>query len=470
MSSARKNFRADQFANRVIERNGKMGRDACAMLASAINAVDPYECVKNQIQINASFLRVGTEEINLNTIDRIILLGFGKASVPMAKAVVDLLEDKLIFAEVITKDPQYQHDDGYKDLLHVHLGGHPVPTQASIIKTREMIKRLPELTPRDHVLVLVSGGGSALFTNPLNGIHLDDLQQMTQVLLNCGANIQEINTLRKHLDQVKGGGLARIMQPAKVHSLIMSDVIGDHLDMIASGPTIPDQSTFADALSIVAKYDLENKIPSSIHKVLKMGNNGEIPETLKAKEIPTRRLFHTLVATNFDAARAANQKAKTLGYDSQIASYQLTGLTDDVAHLLEGVIQTERQQKKSVDHPLCLIFGGEPTVRVKGAGLGGRNQDLVLRMVERIAGIPDLLLISLATDGEDGPTDAAGAAADGNVLLEGVETYGMKIDEFIQKNDAYHYFENIGGLIKIGATGTNVNDLILILMDKRFYM
>jgi hydroxypyruvate reductase len=465
MSSASERLGSDQFRNRILDRNGKMGKDACEIMASIINAVNPYRSVIEHIRVNNSVLEIGNQKYHLNKVERIFLVGFGKASVPMAKAVVDQLGEKLSFAEVITKDPQYLLDDGYKNILCVHLGGHPVPSQASILNTQEILNRLPRLTQNDLVLVLVSGGGSALFTEPMKGIDLEDLRKLTKILLKCGANIYEINTLRKHLDQVKGGGLARKFQPAKVHSLIISDVIGDQLDMIASGPTIPDRTTFADALKIISKYELSNKIPSSILSTLQMGSKGEIPETLKAEENPSNRLSHTLVATNFIAAKAAHQIANRQGYNSLIITTQLRGLTENVADFLNGVIQTEILHSHPLHKPLCLIFGGETTVMVEGQGLGGRNQDLVLRLVERISGVPGLVLISLATDGEDGPTNAAGAVADGMVYQEGIETYGMNIHEFIQENDAYHYFERLGGLIKTGATGTNVNDFVLILME-----
>jgi hydroxypyruvate reductase len=289
---------------------------------------------------------------------------------------------------------------------------------------------------------------------------------MTEILLKSGANIDEINAIRKHLDQVKGGGLAVILQPAHVQTLVLSDVIGDRLDVIASGPTVPDPSTYQDALDILGRYDVLEQVPSGILQHLELGREGVIPDTLKPGQLPSEKISNHLVGTNFLAAQAAYIHAKSLGYHTAIISTALTGLTENVADFLKGTIQTALANGHPVTKPVCLIFGGEPTVNVTGKGLGGRNMDLALRMVPRMAEMDGVLFVSLATDGEDGPTDAAGAVADALVFNEGREKFGLNIDTYIQDNDAYHYFERVGGLIKTGATGTNVNDLILILIDQ----
>jgi glycerate 2-kinase len=458
-------FSADLIENRVLDRNKQLGSDACAILAKAVQAVDPYVCLFNTIHFDGETLIIGNKQIPIDQYKRIFLIGFGKAAVPMAEALLDKLGEKILKACVITKDNKFYVMQGRHERLVVYLGGHPVPTKESVIATKRMLSSLPNLKENDLILVVISGGGSALFTDPIDGVSLDDMQKMTQVLLNCGADIYEINTLRKHLDSVKGGRLAARLMPASVESLILSDVIGDRLDMIASGPTVEDPTTYHDALKILEKYGLKDKIPGSIHKSLEKGRDGQIPETLKTGQLPPGRVDHHLVGTNFIAAEAARQHAYTLGYHTLIISTFLSGRTDHLASFLAGILQTQWVYNRPIDKPACLIFGGEPTVNVIGDGLGGRNMDLTLRLVKELAGKKGVLFISFATDGDDGPTDAAGAVTDGLVLREGIERFGLDIDTFIINNDSYHYFEKVGGLIKTGATGTNVNDLILMLFD-----
>jgi glycerate 2-kinase len=453
------------YSNQVIERNGRMGKDACAIMAAAINAVDPYESVRTHFSVNKDHIRIGNENLDCTKLNKIILIGFGKAAVPMAKAVIDLLGDQLTLAVVVTKDAGFKKDDGYKGKLQVLIGGHPVPTEASIKSTRAVLANLPELTAKDLVLVVISGGGSALFTSPMPGISLADLQKVTDLLLRSGADIQEINTLRKHLDQVKGGRLAERLAPARVETLILSDVIGDRLDMIASGPTVADPTTYDDAWQVVRKYHLEDKLPASVRTILEKGRAKQISETLKEEAFRKMNVHNHLVGTNTKAALAAQQKAKELDYQAIVISTHLTGLTKDVSNFISGIIQTEMQDELPAAKPVCLIFGGETTVILTGDGRGGRNQDLVLRMVPRLAGYRKVLFISLATDGEDGPTDAAGAASDAMVFRDGAVVKGLNVDTCITTNNSYEYFERVGGSIKTGSTGTNVNDLILFLAD-----
>lgn len=460
-------FTRDVFKNRILDRNGILGEDACSIMAAAIEAVDPYVCVNSYIKLSDQNVYFGNQVIEVDRFKRVILIGFGKASVPMANALIDIFGEKISYAAVITKDKRFLVDEDYQRKLQIHLGGHPIPTGESIAATVAILDRLQDLTENDLVLVVISGGGSALFMNPIARVTLNDFQVMTEALLKSGADIHEINTLRKHLDLVKGGRLAMMLKPACVHTFILSDVIGDRLDMIASGPTVPDPTTYREALDIIEKYDLESKVPQSILKILEKGSNGDLPETLKEGEFSEKRVHNHLVGTNIKAAEAAKQQADYLGYHSLIISSHLTGDTKDVAKFLDGIIQTELWHGHPARRPACLIIGGETTVEVKGEGLGGRNQDLVLRMVRRISGKPGILVVSLATDGEDGPTDAAGAACDGLVLGDGTEKLGLNIDTYIENNNSYVYLDELGCLIKTGSTGTNVNDLVIILVDQQ---
>ncbi|MBG0783756.1 MAG: DUF4147 domain-containing protein [Anaerolineaceae bacterium] len=451
-------FRPESFSNRVMDRNGRLGQDACRILAAAVNAVDPYQCVFEKIHVHDTALIVENDRYAVQDYDRLFVLGFGKAAVPMAKAALDCFQDRVELARVITKSPTFLTEAGYLGKLEILIGGHPVPDENSIRATTGLLAGLPVFTPRDLVIVLISGGGSALFTSPLGDISLSDLQVMTTLLLRSGADIQEINTLRKHIDGVKGGRFAAMLAPACIHTLILSDVIGDRLDMIASGPTVADTTTFVDAWDIVEKYDLVEKMPKAILELIAVGLDGKVQETLKEKDLKGLCLHNHLVGTNKIASQAADEEAKRLGYSSAVRTNTLTGLTSHVANNLES----ELKEMKQTERPFCLIYGGEPTVKVVGNGLGGRNQDLVLRMVSKIQDQVNVLFISLATDGEDGPTDAAGAASDAIVFSEGTKR-SLDVNTYIDTNNAYEYLNKMGALIKTGATGTNVNDLIIIL-------
>ncbi len=465
MSNNKKVLTADDFRNRILDRNGKVGRDACEIMASAIRAVDPYQCIRENMRVVQNNLIIDHQTIQLSDYKRIFIVGFGKASVSMAMAVIDILEDRIMSANVITKAKTFLGQNGYKGLLNIYLGGHPIPNEDSLKSTQAVLNGLPQMTEQDLVLIVISGGGSALFTSPMPGVSLDDLRQLTNVLLQSGADIHKINTLRKHLDQVKGGRLAQMLRPATIHSLILSDVVGDRLDMIASGPTTEDPTTYNDALNVIDQYKLREQIPSSIIEVLKGGISGVYAETLKAGELPSDKMNNHLVATNIKAARAAKEKAVTLGYHSTIISTRLTGLTKHVVEFMNGIIQTLVNNNEPFRPPACLLFGGETTVQLTGDGLGGRNQDLVLRMIPRMAEKENVLFISLATDGEDGPTDAAGAASDAFILREAAGMKGLDVHTAIETNNSYRYLNETGALIKTGSTGTNVNDLIIILYN-----
>ena len=465
MQQNNEQFTPDLLLNKVIDRNGKLGKDACEIITSAIRAVNPYKCVTRNISDQRDFIRIGNRDIRKSTFDRIIVLGLGKASVSMAKGVIDIFKDKILYAAIVTKDKGFKSENGYGGVLKVYIGGHPIPTAASLNSTKLILSQLPTMTPRDLVIVLISGGGSALFTLPVQGISLDDIQGMTALLLKSGADINEINTLRKRLDQVKGGGLARLLYPAQTHTLILSDVIGDPLDMIASGPTIHDPTDIEDAFKIIEKYHLGNKLPQSIllHLQKERGNKGSNSEISKPNKIIKTNPI--VIGSIFTSTLAALDEANALGYNSQIISTHLTGNTPCVAAFIGGIIDSEEAHNVPIQKPACLIFGGETTVKVTGDGLGGRNQDLSLHMTRRLAGKGKTLFISFATDGEDGPTDAAGGAVDGFLFNNGASENRLEINKFIANNDAYHYLEQLGALIKTGSTGTNVNDLIIVVMD-----
>ena len=384
---------------------------------------------------------------------RIFLAAMGKASVAMTRAVVDRLGDRITKGVCVCKVlPNKVKDWKCIDLVRA---SHPVPDESSLDAGRMVRELLQGLTKDDLVLVLISGGSSALVVDPCDGISLEDIILMNKELLRCGATINEMNCVRKHVERLKGGGLARLASPARVETLLLSDVIGDDMSVIASGPTVADPSTYADALAIVSKFKLEGSLPRGILDHLEQGRHGRKTETLKPDEEVNCRTRNTIIGSNRHAIDAAMQEAERLGIKSSCISNRLTGEAEGAAQWF--LDQSIGNTKASV-HPCMMIAGGETTVTVKGNGLGGRNLHLALVAVNRLAGLKNKALVTLATDGEDGPTDAAGAIVTGETK-EKAQVLGLDPDEFLQRNDSYTFFEKVGGLIKTGSTGTNVNDL-----------
>jgi hydroxypyruvate reductase len=315
------------------------------------------------------------------------------------------------------------------------------------------------------VICLISGGASALLPAPAPPITLEEKQQVTRLLLACGATIHEINAVRKHISEVKGGQLARLAYPARVLSLLLSDVIGDPLDVIGSGPTAPDASTFADALAVLDKYGLRERVPAPVRERLERGAAGEIPETPKADDPVFQRTQNLIVGNNRTAVDAAAKIARVFGFRPLVLSTMIEGETREVARVHAAIVREILASGRPARPPVCLISGGETTVTLRGNGLGGRNQEFVLAAAIELAGLPDVVVLSGGTDGTDGPTDAAGAIADGATLAR-AERIGLDARRMLAENDSYHFFEPLGDLIKTGPTNTNVMDLRLLLVGK----
>ena len=311
------------------------------------------------------------------------------------------------------------------------------------------------------MVCLISGGGSALLPLPAEPITLAEKQETTKLLLACGANIHEINAVRKHISRIKGGQLARLAYPATVISLLLSDVIGDNLDVIGSGPTAPDASTFADAWAILEKYGIGGRVPAPVRERLERGMRGEIPETPKAGDPVFERTENRIVGSNRLAVDAAAKRARELGFRTLVLSTFIEGETRDVARMHGAIAKEMVRTGRPVKPPACIITGGETTVTLRGSGLGGRNQEFVLAAAMEIAGLPDTVVFSAGTDGTDGPTDAAGAIADGRTLERGPDAAA-----FLANNDSYHYFERLGDLVVTGPTNTNVMDVRIVLVGE----
>ncbi len=429
----------------------------------ALAAVDPAEAVYKFLSRVGDQILVADRSYRLRDYERVFLIGAGKAAMSMADAVCEVLRDDLTGGVIITK---YHHvDRSLPDRIRVREAGHPVPDQSSVDAARDLAAVLHDATPRDLIVGVLSGGGSALMTLPAAGISLDDLQVTTQLLLRAGATIQHINTIRKHLDVIKGGGLARLANGASFITLALSDVIGDDLSIIASGPTVPDPSTFAEAWAIVQQFDLADRLPAAVSARLRHGAHGDIPDTPKPGDPVFARTQTVIVGSNAQAAQAAEKRARQLGFNTLLLTTQLQGEAREVAKVAAAIAAEIARYNRPAAKPACVIWGGETTVTVRGHGLGGRNQEIALAAAIAIDGLPNTLIAALGTDGTDGPTDAAGAIATGETIGRG-RSIGLQAHLHLADNDAYHFFQPLGDLIITGPTGTNVNDLLFILIQE----
>jgi glycerate 2-kinase len=428
------------------------------VLRATLGAVEPAAAVRSAVRRDGARLLVGDRVYDLQSVRRVLVIGAGKASAPMAAEVERLLPPDLPMQGCVTV--RYGHAAPTKR-VQIREASHPIPDRAGVEATQAIADLLETADERDLVVGLISGGGSALLTLPVQGVSLDDLQRTTEALLRSGATIGEINTLRKHLDTVKGGGLARMASPAPVLTLVLSDVVGNTLDAIASGPTVPDTTTWADAAGVLDRYDLWEAVPASVGERVRAGQQGRLPDTPKQGD-PLFGNVHThIVGSNLLACRAAAAAAQRLGLPSLVLSTYVEGEAREVARVLAGLLREVAASGHPLPRPCCLIAGGETTVTVRGSGKGGRNQELALAAALSLSGVPDVLLASIGTDGSDGPTDAAGAWVDGTSLAR-ARAAGLDPAHYLANNDAYTFFARLGDLLITGPTNTNVNDVYLL--------
>lgn len=427
---------------------------------AALRAADPRDAVRWSCKLDDNTLVVKGQALDLNRFKRIRVVGAGKASRAMVLGLLDVLGERLSGGVIISK-----HSSSAKDLperIHELIGGHPVPDEQSVASTRALVQFIEDGQEDDLLFFLISGGGSALMTLPVDGVTLEDMQKLTRLLLGCGATINEMNTLRKHLDRIKGGGLARAASPARLVSFVLSDVIGSPLDVIASGPAVADPTTYADALEILKKYQIETETPDSIVSHLKRGICGDAAETLKPGDTALAGVTQLVVASNQQAAEAALDQARKEGFHTLLLTTFLQGEAAQAGGMLAAILQQIHATGQPLARPACIVVGGETTVTLRGDGLGGRNQELALGAAFPLAGLPNVALLTLGTDGEDGPTDAAGAIVTGETIAR-AQSAGLDARAFLDRNDSYHFFEALGDLIRPGATGTNVNDLAVLM-------
>jgi len=431
------------------------------ILMNALESVDPNQCVRSALTLKGRSLIIKDQVVDLQEINRVFVIGVGKAVLPMAWAVSDALGDHINEGALIAKHTDAGIQSKLNSQLKVFIGSHPIPSEDSVKATGRMLEMLKRTTPEDLVIGLISGGGSSLMTYPVEEIGLAGLQRTTSLLLKCGATIEEMNTIRKHLDLVKGGGLLKYIYPAKSFHLILSDVLGDPLSMIASGPTVADPTTFQNCLDIIHKFIIDDQMDNKVMKYLQKGAEGSIEETIKEGNAIITHHKNFIIGSLSIAAEAACAQAESLGFATKLLTTSLRGEARVVGAELASRLVELVQNKHSSEKPLCLIAGGETTVTVTGKGKGGRNQELALAAAQVLDGIDNCALVSFATDGEDGPTDAAGSFVTGKTIQAGLDL-GIENQKYLIENNAYEFLEKTDALIRTGPTGTNVNDLVLL--------
>lgn len=430
--------------------------DALSIFKAALAAADPVEAVLRHVRVNGDTLIAGGRRYRLSRFERIFVIGAGKASAMMAVALERLLGRRISGGLINVK---YGHTARLRR-IRLNECGHPIPDESGVSGAQQIMAIASEAGPDDLVICVISGGGSALLPLPAPPITLAEKQHATRLLLECGANIHEMNTIRKHLSLIKGGQLARAAAPATVLSLLLSDVVGDDISVIGSGPTAPDPSTFAHALAIIDHYGLRSRIPPSVRERLEQGAAGAIEDTPERVD----NAHNVIIGSSRLAIEAAQAKAKELGYRTLILSTVIEGETRDVARVHAAIAKEIVASGNPVKRPACILSGGETTVTIRGSGLGGRNQEFALAAAIDLEGIPGVCILSAGTDGTDGPTDAAGAYADGRTAVRARQNR-LDAKRYLVENDSYHFFDALGDLIKTGPTGTNVADVRIVLIE-----
>jgi glycerate 2-kinase len=429
-----------------------LSRDALRIFHAALKAAAPSEAVLRHVKLTRGLLTAARKRYRLDALRNVYVIGAGKASAQMAQPIERLLGKRIAQGLINVK---YDHTARLRR-IELNECGHPIPDRNGELGAHRIAEIASQAGEDDLVVCLISGGASALLPLPAPPVTLEEKQETTRLLLHCGANIHELNCVRKHISAVKGGQLAQLAWPATVLTLILSDVIGDDLDVIGSGPTVPDRSTFADARAILSKYGIAAKVPAVVRERL----SENAPETPKPGDKIFEHVQNLIVGSNRLAVDAAAEKARALGYHTLVLSTFIEGETRDVARVHAAIAREIRASGRPVKPPACVISGGETTVTIRGNGRGGRNQEFALAAALDIAGLKDVVILSAGTDGTDGPTDAAGAIVDETTIARA----GLDASAYLANNDSYRFFENLGDLIKTGPTGTNVADVRILLL------
>lgn len=432
---------------------------ARGIFMAGVKSADPVDGIKTNVRLHDDYLQIADRNYRLANIRNILVVGCGKAAAKMAIAIEDLLGDRVSGGIVVVKY-------GYAlslERIKVVEAGHPIPDEAGVDGARQIIELVRTAGENDLVLFLISGGGSALLPGPADGLTLAEKQRTTQMLLESGATIQEVNAVRKHISKLKGGRFAKLVAPANCVSLILSDVIGDSLEAIASGPTVADSTTYGDCLEIVRRYGLTDKTPHAVVNLLRRGAEGAIDETPKPSDAIFHKVQNVIIGSNRAALNGAERQAETFGYQTRVLSSSVEGESLTVAKSHAALVKEIAGSGQPLRRPACVISGGETTVTIRGDGLGGRNQEFALAAAVEIDGLDGVIVLSGGTDGTDGPTDAAGAIVDASTVQRG-RARGLDAAAFLARNDSYHFLKATDDLLITGPTFTNVMDLQVMLV------
>lgn len=440
-----------------------MQDDLKKIYTAGIKAVSPFKAINTHIKIHENHLKIfdknkEIKSFNLEKFNRIFVVGAGKATSAMAQAIESMLGNRISSGCICVK---YDHVTELKKIEQIE-ASHPIPDNEGLRGAEKIYNIIKGADEKDLIISLISGGGSALMPLPQSSIKLKDKQKTTDMLIKSGATIHEINSVRKHLSRLKGGNMARAAYPASVINLMISDVVGDDMDVIASGPFVPDTSDFKSALHVLNKYGLRKSIPLPVGMYLEEGAAGTHPENPGPDDHIFSNVTNVIIASNFLALKTAHAQAKALGYNSIILSSLIEGDTADTADWHCRIAREIALTGNPLPRPACIISGGETTVKVKGNGKGGRNMEFAMHAAKGIAGLEKVLIASIGTDGNDGPTDAAGAFSTGDTLKR-IKDISLNINNFIIDNNSYELFKALGDLIITGPTNTNVMDMRIIL-------
>ncbi len=434
----------------------ELRRAARRILDAAIAAGNASRLTRQAFAREGSRLRVGDRALDLARVRRVIVVGAGKASGTMAEAAEAVLDGVPLEGLVAVKE---RRDPGPR-WVRVVESGHPIPDARGEAAGEEILRLARDAGPDDLVLCLISGGGSALTPSPVPGVALAEKQAVTRLLLECGATINELNAVRKHLSRLKGGQLARAAHPAQVVALLLSDVIGDPLDVIASGPTAPDPTTYDDALAVLDRFGLRARVPTTVRAHLEAGARGEVADTPKPGDPVLAGVTNVVIGNNGLVVNAAVEEARRLGLTPCLLTRRLQGEAREVACVFAAVLDEIARSGSPVGRPACLIAGGETTVTIRGRGTGGRCQEFALALVPELAAMRDVVVLAAGTDGSDGPTDAAGAVVD-PTTLERSRAKGLDVQQALAENDSHPFFRALGDLVVTGPTGSNLMDVYL---------
>ncbi|MEM1606890.1 MAG: glycerate kinase [Candidatus Bathyarchaeia archaeon] len=452
----------EEILNNALSDVDRKAREiALNTIEVAIESVNPKTLIHLRVKVHGEKLVINDKIFDLKSFKRIFVIGAGKASGYMAKAIEDIFGERIEDGLVVV--PRGTSGRFKTRVIRLHEASHPIPDESSVEGARRIMEIAEKAGEEDLIICLISGGGSSLMAYPRDEISLEDKRKVTEILLRCGATINEINTVRKHLSKIKGGQLAKRAYPATLISLLLSDVVGNQLDVIASGPTAPDLSTFTDAINVLRKYGVWNDVPDPVKRLLLDGEKGLVEETPKSGDACFKKTYNFMVGSNRDACFSAINEMRRAGLNTLLLTSYAEGEARNIGLMVGAVAKEIFSSGNPVKRPAGIIIGGETTVTVVGKGIGGRNQEIALSSALSISGLRGVVVASASTDGIDGPTDAAGAIVDGGTIARS-KKMGLDAEKYLRNNDSYSFFKALGDLIYTGPTGTNVNDLTIIVV------